>query len=595
MVAPNRCRIRICEILRGAFSFETEKPEEAKKYLLTILMEQVHGKYGSLWTFHHETATLHLGATTTRANILHSAILPADTPAGDGMYAPEGYAHFTDVGQETRYRDRRLIDEFGLTHMYSFRLGPTPQRPNGVVCLYPNEAMTQTEAHEFAEICKVAYSPVAFSIDRLRLALINEIGLLVAQKDDVGSFLFKTLDVIRSRLPMEGASIFLWDAQNDRFRLSKSTDLRTDADAKRIRYRSSDPYFQDIVTGRTLLLHQDRALDLYRRTDGPEKVRESGYYTVALVPIKDSLSEGRIIGFMRFANEVNRVKPSDPDYFSEADRRIFEDCAAAVASGLHYYHEKQRVKQMFAFFLHEAGDPIQGIEAKCERMLNPTLFRETETQRSIHVEDIERYKEVLKELLIQYSVLGVDQLDVHIDDKPAHILQNILVPCIKAAIHEVKKRKLRTRLDDGKTHSIHYEAGEFSQLLTVDQVRIRQVFSNLLKNAVKYHNNNKALFEIGIYYRQIIEGYHGILVCDTGMGIRQEIRDRVFEKDFRSPEARRRDVFGTGLGLHLVKAYVEKHGGKVRLLTRAEMTQFDIPAQFVTGFLVELPMNLTRR
>lgn len=591
-----RCRIRICEILRRAFSREIDRPDEAKRILLSILTEHVHCKYASLWTYHQETNTLHLGATMAPPGAIGSAILPVDTPAGSSIRTELDYAHFHEIGNESSYRDRRLISEFDLTHMYSFRLGPDRAKPDGVVCLYPSEAMTLVEAIEFAEICRVAYSSVALSIDRLRLALINELGVLVSQKSDVGSFLYKTLDVIRSRLPMEAASIFLWDEQNDCFRLSKTTGLRNEAESKRVRYRSADPCYQNIVSGNTQVFHQEQAAELYRETVACERTSRNDYHTVALVPIKDALADGRVVGFMRLANELNRVKNNDPDYFSKADQRVFEECASAIASGLHYYAERHRVRQTFAFFVHEVGAPIQGIEAKCERLLNPTLFRDTKEQNKTNLEDIDRYAAVLKELLLQYSVLGVEQLDIHIDDRPAHILQDILVPCVKASIHEVKKRSLRTRLEDGRL-SIHYEAKEFSGVagIYVDRIRMRQVFSNLLKNAVKYHNKKMSLFEVGIYCLPPSEGNYRILVCDTGMGIREEIRDKVFQKDFRSPEARRRDVFGTGLGLHLVKVYVEKHGGKVKLLGSAEMSQHNVPSHFVTGFLVELPVTLSRR
>ena len=590
------CRIRICEILRGAFSFEADKPEGAKSHLLQILLEQIHCKYASLWTHHPATDTLHLGATSTHPEIINSAVLPTNTPAGDGLKSESGFAYIPDISKDARYRDRKLIDKFELTHMYSFRLGASAQNIHGVVCLYPSDAMSQMETEEFRDICKVAYLPVKLAIDRLRIKIVNSISYLVSQKDDVGSFLYKALQIICSRLSMEGATVFLWDAGNERFRLAKSFYPKPDIDIRKIRYTQRDPFFREIQAGMTILLHGDEAQALHDSVLVSENVFNNRCYTIALVPIKDPLSDGKTIGFLRCVNEKNRIKTNDVDYFSESDRCIFEDCAAVIALGLHYYREKKRIKQMFAFFLHEAGAPIQGIEAQCERMLNPALFGKTEVNYDTHIKDVERYKEVLKELLIQYSVQDVDQLIIHLDDKPVRLLQDILVPCIKAAIYEVKKRKLRTRLDDGKTHSIHYDASEFPHVLDfqVDSIRIRQVFSNLLRNAIKYHNKNKAIFEVGIYYRKTNNGDHGILICDTGMGIRDDIRDKIFDKDFRAPEARRRDVFGTGLGLYLVKTYVEKHGGTVRLITHSEMLKYQIPGNYVTCFVVEFPAN-TRR
>lgn len=50
-------------------------------------------------------------------------------------------------------------------------------------------------------------------------------------------------------------------------------------------------------------------------------------------------------------------------------------------------------------------------------------------------------------------------------------------------------------------------------------------------------------------------------IADTGMGLSQEDQARVFERFYRSIEANERSTQGTGLGLPIVKAIVEAHGG----------------------------------
>jgi two-component system phosphate regulon sensor histidine kinase PhoR len=101
-----------------------------------------------------------------------------------------------------------------------------------------------------------------------------------------------------------------------------------------------------------------------------------------------------------------------------------------------------------------------------------------------------------------------------------------------------------------------------------DEGRLVQVLTNLLDNAVKYTPSGgtitvgaKLVPEIGITEQtgQTIE----LSVVDTGIGIPEQDRPRVFERFYRVDKARSRELGGTGLGLAIVKHIVEGHGGQV--------------------------------
>lgn len=54
-----------------------------------------------------------------------------------------------------------------------------------------------------------------------------------------------------------------------------------------------------------------------------------------------------------------------------------------------------------------------------------------------------------------------------------------------------------------------------------------------------------------------------ISVKDSGIGIPEDDHDRIFDKFFRSQNAKIKEAGGTGLGLYLAKMIVEDHGGKI--------------------------------
>jgi PAS domain S-box-containing protein len=92
-----------------------------------------------------------------------------------------------------------------------------------------------------------------------------------------------------------------------------------------------------------------------------------------------------------------------------------------------------------------------------------------------------------------------------------------------------------------------------------DRLRLDQVLSNLLSNAMKYGGDRK-LIEIGV---KDGAGTVAITVRDHGLGISNEDQERIFERFERLISVRH--FGGFGLGLWIVRQIVEAHGGRVRL------------------------------
>ncbi len=89
--------------------------------------------------------------------------------------------------------------------------------------------------------------------------------------------------------------------------------------------------------------------------------------------------------------------------------------------------------------------------------------------------------------------------------------------------------------------------------------QLRQVFNNLVSNAVKY---SPAGGEISLRGSREDDSII-VMVSDEGIGIPPEAREMVFERFYRVDNSDRRAIGGTGLGLALVKEIVVAHGGSV--------------------------------
>ena len=105
---------------------------------------------------------------------------------------------------------------------------------------------------------------------------------------------------------------------------------------------------------------------------------------------------------------------------------------------------------------------------------------------------------------------------------------------------------------------------------TIDRVEmegnrqhLRQVLNNLLDNAIKFTPDGGTV-SITLTRHATLSQFT-LEVSDTGIGIRDEDRLRLFERFFRADNARRREseTKGTGLGLSICRAVVEAHGGTI--------------------------------
>jgi signal transduction histidine kinase len=96
-------------------------------------------------------------------------------------------------------------------------------------------------------------------------------------------------------------------------------------------------------------------------------------------------------------------------------------------------------------------------------------------------------------------------------------------------------------------------------LIQSDPAKVREILNNLLHNAIEY-NKPQGRIELMVSGE---DGQLDLLVRDTGIGIPPEARDHIFERFYRADFARGGDGLHTGLGLPIVKQYVELLGGRI--------------------------------
>ena len=100
--------------------------------------------------------------------------------------------------------------------------------------------------------------------------------------------------------------------------------------------------------------------------------------------------------------------------------------------------------------------------------------------------------------------------------------------------------------------------------MSFDRNKMQRILLNLLSNAVKYNREDGSVVVTVDKIRVSEKEHVRIQVADTGIGIKDENKEKVFDCFFQEQHAATTYV-GSGIGLHIVKEYVTLHQGTIRI------------------------------
>ncbi|KGM43244.1 hypothetical protein S1OALGB6SA_1106 [Olavius algarvensis spirochete endosymbiont] len=191
---------------------------------------------------------------------------------------------------------------------------------------------------------------------------------------------------------------------------------------------------------------------------------------------------------------------------------------------------------------HELRTPLTRLRGHAEMALRKGNSGEYEEALAVVVEQTDQAVALFSAIM---DIAEAEQGMLHLD----------IVSCnLGALVSEVCE--MYEFIADEEDMSIHFEASESLELLG-DPVRLRQIFGNLVDNAVKYAPLGS---EIDVFCGEEGDNYW-VEVIDDGPGVADGEKHRVFERFYRGD--RSRASRGLGLGLSMVKALAEAHGGSI--------------------------------
>ncbi|HOU76478.1 MAG TPA: HAMP domain-containing sensor histidine kinase [Candidatus Dojkabacteria bacterium] len=199
---------------------------------------------------------------------------------------------------------------------------------------------------------------------------------------------------------------------------------------------------------------------------------------------------------------------------------------------------------------HQLKTPLSGIKWMCELLLDDSI-KKTEQEKKEYLNDInnsnERMLHLVEDLLDVSHIETGRKFDIIKKDTD---LIEIVAQTLKDNLQFAKDKNVRIIKCDNAPQKF---------IIKCDGDKIRQVFGNLINNAIKYSKNNGTV-EIGCRHTKNLVT---IYIKDDGVGIPQKQQARIFEKFFRADNAFTKETDGTGLGLYIARAIIEAHGGKL--------------------------------
>jgi PAS domain S-box-containing protein len=299
-----------------------------------------------------------------------------------------------------------------------------------------------------------------------------------------------------------------------------------------------------VNAGEGVEAHQTRG----QRKDGTEID-----VSLTVSPIRDSMQ--RVTGAAVIARDITHVKRQQLQLQSLlAKERVARTDAEAAQHALAEQNERlrelDRLKDEFISLVsHELRTPLTSMRGYLELLLDGGGGELSDDQNrflSIVDRNSKRLMHLVGDLLflaqVEAGKLTLELGEVKLDD--------VVSESVEAAkpIADEKGIELRVSLDTTPN-------------MVGDRGRLGQVLDNLVSNAVKFTTNGGSV-EVRLSStadEALIE------VVDNGIGIAPEEQELLFDRFFRSSEATERAIPGTGLGLTIVKAIVERHHGSIEV------------------------------
>ncbi len=344
-------------------------------------------------------------------------------------------------------------------------------------------------------------------------------------------FLFKTLI---ENIPDK---IYFKDVESKFIRINKAMADLIKLDDPLKALGKTDKDFYNPVHSNEAMLDEQNIIKTGMPVVGKEELEsnEDGnpiWVSTTKMPLKDPT--GNIIGTFGISRDISILKRAEDDLLKAKEKA----------------EENDRLKTAFLHNIsHEIRTPMNAIIGFSGFLSDPKL---SHTKRQHFIDIIVKSSNQLLSIItdiVSIATIEAGQEDLHENEMNVNGLCRLLYEqFISEADNKQVALRYHTQLADDKADII------------TDDIKLTQVLSNLIGNALKFTKNGHIEFGYNVKDNEL-EFY----IEDTGIGIAEEMFEKIFDRFRQIDYNATRKFGGSGLGLSISKAYIELLGGKIWL------------------------------
>ena len=261
---------------------------------------------------------------------------------------------------------------------------------------------------------------------------------------------------------------------------------------------------------------------------------------------------------------IIHIKVCDPWYASTWAFLLYFLTAAGIILYIIYRYERHRkedLEETKMQFLINATHDIRSPLTLIMGPLNKLKTRITDAESKQDIDTIDRNAQrllLLVNQILDERKIDKDQMHLHCQKTD---LKEFLRGIMSLYNFNAQERSITLSLKEDESLK---EEGNLQ--VWIDRINFDKVISNLLSNAMKYTSDGGEItLIIGKNKESAI-----IKVEDTGIGLKEEKTDRLFERFYQGNNNSDIHIEGTGIGLNLCRALVKMHGGAIRAYNRTD-------------------------
>jgi signal transduction histidine kinase/DNA-binding response OmpR family regulator len=385
-----------------------------------------------------------------------------------------------------------------------------------------------------------------------RVEALRDISVAAALSLNLSRVLKILLEKIASILPYSALAIRLLDKASGELRPVTSWNV-ADEDWKVAKGKPERPGLSGIVfeTRRPLAI---RRFLSDPRTRRPEIFRKQGLISYLGLPM---IANGEAVGVLSIYTKFEHEFPDEEVRFLSAlanqagmaihNSQLYEQLSSQAAE----LERSNKVKDEFLSVMsHEFRTPLNVILGYCGLMKDRSLGAISVEQEQALEKITERSKELLAMLSAILEVTRIETEAVPL--LPERFDLKEFFGNFKSA-HDARL---------AKNVVLEWRGPDANVTLNTDRRKLRLILEQLLANAIQFTESGKITIAVS---RDVDDKYVNLSVLDTGVGIPTEARGLIFNKFTQLDGSTTRAHDGIGLGLYLVRKFVDLLGGEVRV------------------------------